>query len=55
MDSKSDDERFSQEESHKRFEAALRGARLAGHVPMKAKPKVKKVVKKMKTKKQKPV
>jgi hypothetical protein len=33
MDSKSD-EKFSAEESQKRFEAALKGARIAGHKPM---------------------
>jgi hypothetical protein len=34
MNSKSDDEQFSPEESRKRLLAALRGARIAGHKPM---------------------
>jgi hypothetical protein len=43
--SKSDDQ-YSPEETHQRMIAALRGARLAGHMPMKA--KVKKAAKKAK-------
>jgi hypothetical protein len=42
MNSKSYDDRFSPEESRKRLEAALRGARIAGHMPMKAKKAAKK-------------
>ena len=38
---------YSQQEMRRRFEAALKGARLAGHMPMKAK----KVAKKAKAKK----
>jgi hypothetical protein len=41
------DTKFDPVESKRRFEAALLGARVAGHVPMKAK----KVVKKTKPKK----
>jgi hypothetical protein len=33
MDSKSNEE-FSEQEKRKRFESALKGARLAGHKPM---------------------
>ena len=36
MTDKKTDE-FSEQEMRRRFEAALKGARLAGHVPMKAK------------------
>jgi len=39
---KKPDDQYSQEEAEKRFEAALRGARVTGHKPMKdipAKPK----------------
>lgn len=36
---KKSDEKFSERESQKRFEAALRGARIAGHKPMKEVPK----------------
>ncbi|MFL6465808.1 MAG: hypothetical protein ACJ73N_15540 [Bryobacteraceae bacterium] len=32
---------YSGEEAKARFEAALRGARIAGHKPLKEKPKVK--------------
>jgi hypothetical protein len=42
------EDQYSPEEARERMMAALRGARIAGHVPMKAKPKVKKVVKKAK-------
>jgi hypothetical protein len=34
MDSKSDDQDFSPAEARNRFEAALKGARVAGHKPM---------------------
>jgi hypothetical protein len=34
MDSKSDSEKFSPDEARRRFEAALKGARIAGHKPM---------------------
>jgi hypothetical protein len=44
------DEKFSDTETERRFKAALLGARLAGHVPMKAK-KAKKAAKKTKPKK----
>ena len=37
---------YSEEETRQRFEAALRGARIAGHVPMKEKPKVNKAANK---------
>jgi hypothetical protein len=40
---------FSEEEKKERLAAAIRGARLAGHVPMKA--KAKKAAKKAKPKK----
>jgi hypothetical protein len=51
--SKSDDQ-YSPEESKARMIAALKGARLAGHVPMKAKqPKKKRAAKKKPTGKQK--
>ena len=33
---------YSQQEMRRRFEAALKGARLAGHMPMKAKKAAKK-------------
>ena len=36
------EEQYSDDELKRRFEAALKGARLAGHVPMKAKKKIKK-------------
>jgi hypothetical protein len=42
------DEKYSNKEAQARFEAALRGARIAGHTPMKKKPKV---AKKSKSKK----
>jgi hypothetical protein len=53
MDSKSDN-KFSDDDARKRFEAALKGARLAGHKPMesltrkkpKAQPKKRKAAKK---------
>jgi hypothetical protein len=48
MSGKSNDE-FSAEEAKLRMEAALRGARLAGHMPM----KTKKAAKKTKPKKKK--
>ena len=35
-------DQFSDEEAKRRFEAALRGARITGHKPLKDKPKVKK-------------
>jgi hypothetical protein len=57
MMGKTDDRQFGPEESRKRLEAALKGARLAGHKPMESltgkKPKAKKVVKKVKSKKAK--
>jgi hypothetical protein len=37
LSKKKDDDQFGDEEAKRRFVAALRGARLAGHVPMKAK------------------
>lgn len=40
VDKKSGD--YSEQEARQRLEAALRGARLAGHVPMKAKKAAKK-------------
>lgn len=43
---KKTEDRYSAEETKERMKAALLGARLAGHVPMKAKPKVKKAAKK---------
>jgi hypothetical protein len=49
MATKSDDEQYSPEESRKRLEAALRGARIAGHKPMADIPK-KRVAKKKKAK-----
>jgi hypothetical protein len=51
---KKPDDQYSPQEAKERMKAALLGARLAGHVPMKAKekPKVKKAARK--TKKQKP-
>jgi hypothetical protein len=39
MNRKSDDDQFSPTEAKQRFEAALRGARLVGHKPMKDIPK----------------
>jgi hypothetical protein len=39
---KSEKETFSKAEAKARFEAALRGARITGHKPLKDKPKVKK-------------
>jgi hypothetical protein len=42
---KKKDEQYSDEEARDRLVAALRGARVAGHVPMKEKPKVKKSAK----------
>jgi hypothetical protein len=39
---KKDDDHYSDEEARNRLVAALRGARLAGHVPMKAKKAAKK-------------
>jgi hypothetical protein len=48
------DDKFSKEESERRFKAALLGARIAGHKPMesliKKKPAVKKKAKKKQTK-----
>jgi hypothetical protein len=38
---KKPDDQYSPEEAKERMKAALLGARLAGHVPMKEKPKVK--------------
>jgi len=43
---KKEEDKFSQEEAAQRFRAALRGARIAGHVPMKEKPKVNKAANK---------
>jgi hypothetical protein len=40
------DAEFDPAESKRRFEAALKGAQIAGHVPMKEKPKAKKAAKK---------
>jgi hypothetical protein len=40
---KSDNDQFSDEEAKGRLVAALRGARLAGHVPMNAKKATKKI------------
>jgi hypothetical protein len=51
MDSKSDNDKFGPDESRKRFEAALKGARLAGHKPMESLTKKKSKVKKAKKKK----
>jgi hypothetical protein len=52
MATKSDDEKFSSEESQRRFKAALLGARVAGHKPMesltKKKTRAKKALKKTK-------
>jgi hypothetical protein len=36
--SKDTDDKFSAKETQQRFEAALRGARIAGHKPMPKKP-----------------
>jgi hypothetical protein len=47
---KQPDETYSEREAKERFEAALRGARVAGHTPMKKKPKVKRAAKKPKKK-----
>jgi hypothetical protein len=33
----SDTDKFSEEEARRRMQAALRGARIVGHMPMKAK------------------
>jgi len=52
MDSKSDDDGFSPEESRKRLVAALRGARIAGHKPMES--LTRKKPKKQPKKRQKP-
>jgi hypothetical protein len=41
---------YTDEEAKDRLVAALRGARIAGHVPMKEKPKVKKAAKKKRAK-----
>ena len=49
MNSKKPSDQYSAEEAKDRLVAALRGARLAGHVPMKA--KAKKEAKKAKPKK----
>jgi hypothetical protein len=43
--SKKPDDQYSPEEAKERMKAALLGARIAGHVPMKEKPKVKKAKK----------
>jgi hypothetical protein len=40
--SQKSDDQYSEEETKQRMVAALKGARLAGHVPMKEKPKAKK-------------
>jgi hypothetical protein len=40
MKNKEEQEQFPAKEAAKRFEAALRGARLAGHVPMKPKEQI---------------
>jgi hypothetical protein len=45
-------DRFSPEEAQQRFEAALRGARITGHKPMKDKPKKKSLSKSKPKKKQ---
>lgn len=42
MRTKKPDDKYSDEEAKDRLVAALRGARLAGHVPMKAKKAAKK-------------
>jgi hypothetical protein len=47
---KDDKDSFPPEEAAKRFKAALLGARLAGHVPMKAKKAAKKAKVKKKSK-----
>ena len=39
---KKPDDQYSPEETQQRMKAALLGARIVGHVPMKAKPKAKK-------------
>lgn len=46
---KAPNDQYSPEETQERMKAALLGARLAGHVPMKAKPKAKKAAKKKKS------
>jgi len=46
--SQKSDDQYSDEETKQRMVAALKGARLAGHVPMKAKRKAKKTAKKSK-------
>jgi hypothetical protein len=43
--SSKNDDQYSPEESKERMVAALKGARLAGHVPMKKKPVAKKTSK----------
>jgi hypothetical protein len=48
---KKPDDRYSDQEAKDRLVAALKGARIAGHVPMKEKPKVKKATKKAKKRK----
>jgi hypothetical protein len=50
MNSKMPSDQYSEEEAQGRLVAALRGARIAGHVPMKAK----KAAKKTKPKKKPP-
>jgi hypothetical protein len=50
-----DETEYDERESQERFKAALIGARIAGHVPMKAKPKVKKAAKKATKKAKKPL
>jgi hypothetical protein len=45
---KNQDEKFNPEETQKRFEAALRGARIAGPKPKSVTPKRKKVQQKKK-------
>jgi hypothetical protein len=39
------EEKYGEKEAQARFQAALRGARLIGHAPLKDKPKVKKAKK----------
>jgi hypothetical protein len=46
MNTKKSDDNYSPEEAKERMKAALIGARLAGHVPMKAKKAAKKAKKK---------
>jgi hypothetical protein len=52
MSDKKSDDKFSDQESQRRFKTALLGARLAGHVPMKKKA-AKKAKKRPKTTKEK--